>query len=87
MPLEKDILINFSCICFFAVLVLVLISTSITADENLDTRENENITLKCRFSEQHEPDEKFFYYWARFTPPSKFENVAVSGTQLNTAYK
>ena len=55
-------------------------------DESLDTREGEDLTLKCRFNEQHS-DKEFTYYWARWTSALKFENVAIGGIQLNSNYR
>lgn len=71
----------------FTALVLVALSSIGSADESLDTREGEDVMLKCRFTEQR-LSEEFSYYWARWTtnPPS-FENVAIGNVQLNTNYK
>ncbi|XP_053696578.1 cell adhesion molecule Dscam2-like [Sabethes cyaneus] len=59
---------------------------SVLADESLDTREGETLTLKCRFSEQ-QPSNDFTYYWARWTTANKFDNVAINNVQLNTNYR
>lgn len=74
---------------FAETVLTTFFTTTITitlADEALDTREGEDITLKCRFSEQNLND-NFLYYWARFTPPSKYENVAVKDSPLNANYR
>ncbi|XP_055386183.1 hemicentin-1-like [Condylostylus longicornis] len=64
-----------------AILALVL------AEEALDTREGEDLILKCRFNEQQRSSE-FSYYWARWTTnPVKFENVAIGDIQLNSNYR
>ncbi|KAI9586275.1 hypothetical protein GQX74_002122 [Glossina fuscipes] len=56
------------------------------ADESLDTRENTDLTLKCRFTEQYDADD-FTFYWARWTAnPAQFENVAIGEVQLNSGY-
>lgn len=71
-----------------AILLLVTTVTTAVGDTQvLDTREGEDITLKCRFMEQHGPRDDFFYNWARLTPPSKFDNVAVGAQQLNSNYR
>ncbi|XP_055597992.1 hemicentin-1-like isoform X2 [Uranotaenia lowii] len=57
----------------------------VRADENLDTREGETLTLKCRFSEQQSSSD-FTYYWARWST-HKFDNVAINNVQLNTNYR
>ncbi|XP_062545555.1 hemicentin-1-like isoform X2 [Armigeres subalbatus] len=70
-------------------LVLTLLAVAVTtarADENMDTREGETLTLKCRFSEQ-QPSNDFTYYWARWTTANKFDNVAINNVQLNTNYR
>lgn len=51
----------------------------------MDTREGENIALKCRFNEQHITSE-FSYYWARISG-TKYENVAIGKTPLSTNYR
>ncbi|CAD7079851.1 unnamed protein product [Hermetia illucens] len=56
------------------------------ADESIDTREGENVTLKCRFTAQRS-DTGFSHYWARSTSPSKFENVAIEKIQLDSNYR
>ncbi|KAL9705597.1 hypothetical protein quinque_009115 [Culex quinquefasciatus] len=61
-------------------------STVARADENLDTREGETLTLKCRFGEQQSTND-FTYYWARWTTANKFDNVAINNVQLNTNYR
>ncbi|EAT45578.1 AAEL003167-PA [Aedes aegypti] len=67
------------------ILVAVTVATA-RADENMDTREGETLTLKCRFSEQ-QPSNDFTYYWARWTTANKFDNVAINNVQLNTNYR
>lgn len=62
------------------------IITVTLAEDQLDTREGEDVFLKCRFNEQHEQKE-FTYYWARGTTDSRYENVAIGNTQLNTNYR
>jgi hypothetical protein len=76
---------NFWFSRFFLFSVLLL-CTLASADEFLDSREGENVVLKCRFNEQQSFKE-FSYYWARWTNALKFENVAISGIQLNTGYR
>lgn len=73
----------------FSGLITLLLSTlqllSCTAEELLDTREGEDLTLKCRFNGQHAVNE-FSYYWAR-SAGANFENVAIGKIQLNTNYR
>lgn len=55
------------------------------AEEQLiDTREGEDLTLKCRFSVQETSN--FSFYWAR-SAGANFENVAIGDIKLNTNYK
>lgn len=74
----------------FALSVLAIFSVTIAtfalADENLDTREGETLTLKCRFGEQQSSND-FTYYWARWTTANKYDNVAINNVQLNTNYR
>lgn len=58
--------------------------SSYAAEELIDTREGEDLTLKCRFNEQETSN--FSYYWARSTG-STFENVAIGNIKLNANYK
>lgn len=51
----------------------------------MDTREGEDLTLKCRFSEQHLPND-FSYYWARVSG-TNYENVAIGQVQLSANYR
>lgn len=61
--------------------------TTAFADESLDTRENTDLTLKCRFTEQYDADD-FTFYWTRWTAnPAQFENVAIGEVQLNSGYR
>lgn len=55
-------------------------------EEVLDTREGEDVTLKCRFNEQHSPAE-FKFLWTRMTTGPSFLNVAIDTTELNINYK
>lgn len=52
----------------------------------MDTREGENISLKCRFTEQHQVGKEFLYYWARISG-SKYENVAIGADSLSSNYR
>lgn len=54
-------------------------------EDEVDTREGENLTLKCRFNQQRQVANEFLYYWARSLGAS-FENVAIGNIQLNTNY-
>ncbi|KAM7353535.1 hemicentin protein echinoid isoform 1-T2 [Cochliomyia hominivorax] len=57
------------------------------ADESKDTRENSDVLLKCRFTEQYDAED-FTFYWARWTAnPVQFENVAIGDVQLNSGYR
>lgn len=51
----------------------------------MDTREGENINLKCRFNEQHGSN-KFSYYWARISG-TKYESVAIGNVPLDSNYR
>jgi echinoid len=74
------------CFPLFSLVPVALLCSVTKADEFLDSREGENVVLKCRFNEQQSFKE-FSYYWARWTNAAKFENVAISGIQLNTGYR
>lgn len=75
---------SFSFLQYF--LALAVLSLTL-ADESLDTRENTDLTLKCRFTEQHDAED-FTFYWARWTAnPVQFENVAIGDVPLNSAYR
>lgn len=50
----------------------------------MDTREGEDITLKCRFSEQRNTNE-FSYYWAHIG--AKYDNVAIGQNPLASNYR
>lgn len=76
-----------SILFFFSVVLALFFTTTLAETQVLDTREGEDITLKCRFMEQNGPRDEFFYNWARLTPPSKFDNVAVGSQQLNSNYR
>ncbi|XP_055642747.1 hemicentin-2-like isoform X3 [Toxorhynchites rutilus septentrionalis] len=69
----------------FAILTVTIGSVALV-DENLDTREGETLTLKCRFGEQQSSND-FTYYWARWTTANKYDNVAINNVQLNTNYR
>ncbi|XP_050321107.1 muscle M-line assembly protein unc-89 isoform X1 [Bactrocera neohumeralis] len=61
--------------------------TSSQADESLDTRENADLTLKCRFTDHYDAND-FTFYWARWTAnPAQFDNVAIHDVSLNSGYK
>lgn len=51
----------------------------------MDKREGEDISLKCRFNEQHHANE-FSYYWARISG-TKYENVAIGPVALASNYR
>jgi hypothetical protein len=53
-------------------------------DNQIDTREGEEVSLPCRFNADYS-DRGFIYYWAALS--SKFENVAFGDSILNSAYK
>lgn len=82
LELFNFILLNTS---FFLFAVSILLTLVLAAEELIDTRESEDLTLKCRFSEQHSTKE-FSYYWAR-SAGANFENVAIGNIQLNTNYR
>lgn len=70
---------------FHVFAVLSLIPRGHADDFLMDSREGENILLKCRFNPQHSTDE-FSYYWAR-NSGTNFENVAISGVPLASNYR
>lgn len=56
-------------------------------DDALDTREGEDVVLKCRFSDQHTTSE-FSYYWARRTTGgNSYDNVAIGDDPLSANYR
>lgn len=70
----------------FLFAVLSLVSLAHAEDTVIDKREGENLSLKCRFSEQHQMGKEFLYYWARFSG-TKYENVAIGGDSLASNYR
>lgn len=62
-----------------------LITVTNAEDSLMDTREGEDLTLKCRFSEQHLSND-FSYYWARVSG-TNYENVAIGQVQLSANYR
>lgn len=68
---------------FFAVIVIFGLGI---AENSLDTREGENLTLRCRFTHQ-QVDNGFSYYWARWTSALNFDNVAIGDVLLSAGYK
>lgn len=72
---------------FLLILPIIVISlVSLTKGEDflMDTREGENIVLKCRFNEAQMTTD-FSYYWARISG-TRYENVAIGATPLSTNY-
>lgn len=65
--------------------MLALVGVAMAYEDQVDTREGENLTLKCRFNQQRQSANEFLYYWAR-SMGSSFENVAIGNIQLNTNY-
>lgn len=65
--------------------MFTLLSFTNAEDFLMDTREGEDLTLKCRFNEQPIANE-FSYYWARVSG-TKYENVAIGQIQLNSNYR
>lgn len=65
--------------------LFALLAVAHAVEEQVDTREGENLTLKCRFNQQRQRANEFIYYWSRWTGTS-FENVAIGNVQLNTNY-
>lgn len=76
--------VNFSLFQFIYFSALSLVSVADGEDMMMDTREGENISLKCRFSEQHNTNE-FSYYWAHIG--TKYDNVAIGPNPLASNYR
>lgn len=70
-------------VCLFHVLTLVLCIAA--SDDQLDTREGADLTLRCRFNENFGNEKEFAYYWARYL--LKYDNVAVGAVPLNSNYR
>lgn len=66
--------------------MLTITVANIFCEELIDTREGEDLTLKCRFSE-HPPDKGFSHYWTRITPRTNGDPVAIEGNVYNLNYK
>ncbi|XP_041775008.1 hemicentin-1-like [Anopheles merus] len=64
--------------------VLLLLGLAM-ANKTMDTREGEDVILKCRFNE-HYSDREYSYYWAQQSP-NKYDNVAIKGDTFNPNYK
>jgi len=73
---------------FFAVLVtLSSCCLTVLADESIDTRENADLVLKCRFTEKYESND-FSFFWTRsISNPAQFDNVAIGEVQLSSGYR
>ncbi|XP_022231251.2 Down syndrome cell adhesion molecule-like protein Dscam2 isoform X2 [Drosophila obscura] len=72
---------------FFTIIVLLALSSTILADESIDTRENADLTLKCRFTDKYESND-FSFFWTRWTAnPAQFDNVAIGEVQLSSGYR
>lgn len=67
-------------------ILLAAVNGSAVFEDQVDTREGENLPMKCRFNQQRKPTSDFLYYWARSTG-GVFENVAIGGIQLNSNYQ
>uniref|UniRef100_A0AAG5DSB7 Echinoid n=1 Tax=Anopheles atroparvus TaxID=41427 RepID=A0AAG5DSB7_ANOAO len=70
--------------CRMLTALLLLIGLAV-ANKTMDTREGEEVTLKCRFNE-HYSDREYSYYWAQQSP-NKYDNVAIKGDTFNPNYK
>jgi hypothetical protein len=64
--------------------VLVIATTANGEDNQIDTRDGEEVTLQCRFNPDYS-NRGFIYYWARSS--HRFENVAVDEKSLSSTYK
>lgn len=74
-------------ICNFFLIALVALSSTTLADESIDTRENADLTLKCRFNDKYEAND-FSFFWTRWTAnPAQFDNVAIGEVQLSSGYR
>ncbi|XP_034126244.1 Down syndrome cell adhesion molecule-like protein Dscam2 isoform X3 [Drosophila guanche] len=72
---------------FFLIVALLALSSTIVADESIDTRENADLTLKCRFTDKYESND-FSFFWTRWTAnPAQFDNVAIGEVQLSSGYR
>lgn len=79
-----DLILIFSLYIFSA---LVALSSTTLADESIDTRENADLTLKCRFNDKYEAND-FSFFWTRWTAnPAQFDNVAIGEVQLSSGYR
>ncbi|XP_049534631.1 hemicentin-1-like [Anopheles darlingi] len=70
---------------FHWILTATLVIGLAMANKTMDTREGEDVTLKCRFNE-HFSDREYSYYWAQQSP-NKYDNVAIKSDTFNPNYK
>ncbi|XP_017152155.1 Down syndrome cell adhesion molecule-like protein Dscam2 isoform X1 [Drosophila miranda] len=74
-------------VCHLFLTVLLAFCSTILADESIDTRENADLTLKCRFTDKYESND-FSFFWTRWTAnPAQFDNVAIGEVQLSSGYR
>jgi echinoid protein len=71
--------------CYTILFYVVTLVLCIAASEDQDTREGEDLLLKCRFNEHLESTD-FSYYWAKKTL-TNYDNVAIGNVPLNTNYR
>lgn len=80
----NELLSNEILFLILPITVISLVSLTKGEDFLMDTREGENIVLKCRFNEAQMTTD-FSYYWARISG-TRYENVAIGATPLSTNY-
>ncbi|XP_023031190.1 titin [Drosophila willistoni] len=68
-------------------IALTTLCSFILADESIDTRENADLTLKCRFTDKYDSND-FSFFWTRWTAnPAQFDNVGINEVQLSSGYR
>lgn len=55
-------------------------------EQLLDTKEGDDLTLRCRFTEKYSSKE-FVLSWNRYTSYRPYDNVAYNDDALNTNYR
>lgn len=69
---------------FFAGLAVFAVTNG--NDELLDTKEGDDLNLRCRFTEKYSSKE-FVLSWYKYTAFKPYDNVAYNDDPLNTNYR
>lgn len=74
---------NVSC---FTGLAVFAVTSGNNDEQLLDTKEGDDLNLKCRFTEKYSAKE-FVLTWVKSTSYQPYDNVALGDVPLNSAYR